>query len=202
MQQRIVGQLQPPPRMKRQLAVPLLAQGFFHRFERHGHGQQGADVSFPQQQGHSRSSSQRCIRNRNTRGEAGSSTMSSAPGVTAIWGAATPSRQPPRLSSIWCWPSSVHTRIRGGAALNVNTCCPPTANPVIALGVAASLSAAIHELIQAPSGEYFSMRPVFGYATKAEPSCVAATASGRSSVEGASCRTFHEFNNRPRPLDC
>jgi len=63
---------------------------------------------------------------------------------------------------------------------------------VIELGVAPSLSAQSHDVIQEPSGEYFSMRLVFGYATNAVPSCVAATANGRSSAEAAFFGTFHD----------
>ncbi len=124
-----------------------------------------------------------------------------SPGVTAICGAATPSRYPLRLSSILCWPSSVQTRNRGCVALYVKTYCPATANPVIAPELAGPLSTAIHDVIQEPSDEYFSMRPVFGYATNAEPSCATATARGRSSVEGAFFGTFHDFTSRPRPLN-
>jgi hypothetical protein len=41
--------------MKRQLAIPLLAQGFFYRFKRQWHRQQGANIGFRQQQRHFRS---------------------------------------------------------------------------------------------------------------------------------------------------
>src|SRR5690348_2322502 len=132
------------------------------------------------------------MRNRYTRGDAASSTSSSPPEVTTICGAATLSTCPPRLSSSLCWPSSVQTRIRGGAALNVKTYCPPTANPVSVLFVADSFPTATQAVIQDPSDEYFSIRPVFGYATNAVPSGMAATSKGRSSVTAEFCGTFQD----------
>ena len=88
---------------------------------------------------------------------------------------------------------------RGGAAPAVNTNCPATANPVIACESPAAFSAAFQEVIHKPSEEYFSMRPVFAYATNTEPSCAVAMADGRSSADGAFCGTSHDFTKRPRP---
>ena len=80
----------------------------------------------------------------------------------------------------------------------MNTNCPATANPVIEWESPADFSVAFQEVIHAPSEEYFSMRPVFAYATNTEPSCAVAMADGRSSADGAFCGTFHDFARRPR----
>jgi len=97
------------------------------------------------------------------------STRSSRPASRQICWRGYAVRYPPRLSSILCAIEcqDAKSRLRGAVWEDVLSCNRKSSDRT---GLAVPLSTAIHDVIQEPSDEYFSMRPVFGYATNAEPS--------------------------------
>jgi len=90
-----------------------------------------------------------------------------------------------RSASSLCCPSVVQTRISDDEAAIVKTNSPVTANPVIGLDSPDGLFAVGQEVMEDPSEENFSMRPVLKYATKTELSGSAETHDGRSSADAA-----------------